>query len=161
MLKPITDYSDEELRQIAEGSISTVARLGEVTRRGTLGISPGTEAAAMTMLGMLKDLRDEARASRPALESAGQLIQSLTEQLDRAQIELVEKTTALRLTNPDVVQRRIEDARAAGRDEAVASREAELAALRAEVSRQRSEIEELRANKRKLREVIERLKEDR
>lgn len=101
------------------------------------------------------------RAAKRDLDDAALTIQRLRAQLERATVELAEKTAALRATDPVDVQRRVDRALHDGRSEAAVTREAELAKLRGEVAQQRSEIDDLRASKKKLREALERAKEDR
>ena len=154
--KSLTDSTDDDLRQIAKATATVADRLEAAHPLGVLAVSE-TEA----LLRKLKGARDETRNARDELNRAAQVIEQLHEQLQRATGELAEKTAALRLVDPETVQRRVTDAKLAGYAEGVAASGMELGRLRAETAQQRSEIEDLRASKRKLREALDRAKEGR
>ena len=156
MMKPIEDSSDEELLKLADDRVTTVDRYVD-SKHGPMGTLPGSRAQAMLL--KLKEMRDAIRDTRTDLKGAEQAIVTLRDQLARTEVELAEKTAALRLTDPAVVQRRLDNAVTAARDAEAVRYASELAILRTEVSKQRSEIDELRASKKKLREALERAKE--
>jgi hypothetical protein len=88
-------------------------------------------------------------------------LQKLRERFTAAEVEIEQKTVALRSFNreasADRLETRVAEARAAER----AAVAAELETLRSKVAKQQSEIDELRASKKKLREALERAKEHR
>jgi hypothetical protein len=115
------------------------------------------EVLAVALAMMKSSISEAEAATKQEQESHQRTLRLLRE----AESEIADKTAALRRADPEGVDRRVEIAVAAARENERAIVADELTKLRADVARQQSEIAELRASKKKLREALERAKEGR